>query len=87
MKNLYLAAALIGSAFAVSVAVRAWPAVLVLAPACAPALAGALSGRRWRLADLGAGEELRQHELSRRWVWQPAPEQTAGGAHVHRLPR
>ena len=52
--------------------------VLVLAPLAAPALAGALSGRRWRLADLGAGEELRQHELSRRWMWQPAPDRHPG---------
>ena len=78
VKNLYLAAALTGLAFAVSLAARAWPVVLVLAPIAAPMLAGALSGRRWRLADLGAGEELRQHELSRRWVWQPAPERRPG---------
>jgi hypothetical protein len=78
VKNLYLAAALLVLAFGVSVAARAWSAVLVLAPVCAPALAGAVSGRRWRLADLGAGEELRQHELSRRWVWQPAPGRRRG---------
>src|SRR5450755_2365086 len=78
VKNLYLAAGLAGLALVVSVAVRAWSAVLVLAPTCAPALAGASSGRRWRLVDLGAGEELRQHELSRRWVWQPAPGRRAG---------
>jgi hypothetical protein len=78
VKNLYGAAALMGFALALSVAVRAWSALLVLAPTCAPALAGASSGRRWRLADLGAGEELRQHELSRRWVWQPAPDRRPG---------
>ena len=59
--------------------------MLVLAPIAAPVVAGALSGRRWRLADLGAGEELRQHELSRRWVWQPAPDRRPGRAEVHRL--
>src|SRR5450631_4949220 len=78
VKNLYLAAALAGLALVVSLAARAWSAVLVLAPVAAPALAGALSGRRWRLADLGAGEELRQHELSRRWLWQPAPKRRPG---------
>jgi TraM recognition site of TraD and TraG/Type IV secretion-system coupling protein DNA-binding domain len=78
VKNVYVAAALTGLAFVVSVAARAWSAVLVLAPIAAPALAGAMSGRRWRLADLGAGEELRQHELSRRWVWQPAPGRRPG---------
>jgi hypothetical protein len=39
---------------------------------------GAALGRRWRLIDLGAGEELRNHELSRRWVWEPAPDRPAG---------
>jgi len=78
VKNLYLAAALLGLAFGVSVAVRAWSAVLVLAPIGALACAGAMSGRRWRLVDLGAGEELRQHELSRRWIWQPAPDRRPG---------
>jgi|SRR5450755_3684959 hypothetical protein len=58
VKNLYLAAGLTGLALVLSVAVRAWSAVLVLAPTCAPALAGASSGRRWRLADLGAGEAV-----------------------------
>src|SRR5450755_4064561 len=78
VKNLYVAAVLVGLAFGASVAARAWSAVLVLAPLAAPALTGAASGRRWRLADLGPGEELRQHELSRRWVWQPAPSRRAG---------
>jgi TraM recognition site of TraD and TraG/Type IV secretion-system coupling protein DNA-binding domain len=78
VKNLYLAAGVTGLALVLSVAVRAWSAVLVLAPICAPVLAGASSGRRWRLADLGAGEELRQYELSRRWVWQPAPDRRPG---------
>jgi hypothetical protein len=78
VKNLYLAAVVMGLAFGVSVAARAWSVALVLAPVCAAALTGAACGRRWRLADLGAGEELRQHELSRRWVWQPAPVRQAG---------
>ncbi len=78
VKNLYVAAALTGLALGISLAARAWSAVLVLSPIAAPALAAALSGRRWRLADLGAGEELRQHELSRRWVWQPAPKRRPG---------
>ena len=52
--------------------------VLVLVPVSAPVLAGAAVGWRWRTADLGAGEELRNHELSRRWIWQPAPTRPAG---------
>ncbi|MDQ2894082.1 MAG: TraG/TraD/VirD4 family protein [Actinomycetota bacterium] len=78
VKNVYLAAAVIGLAFVVGVAVRAWTAVLGLAPVASAAVSGAASGRRWRLADLGAGEELRQHELSRRWIWQPAPARRSG---------
>jgi hypothetical protein len=35
-------------------------------------------GRRWRLADLGAGEELRRYEQARRWIWQPAPPRRDG---------
>ena len=85
VKNLYVVAVLVGSALAVSVAARAWSAVLILAPLGAPALAGAASGRRWRLADLGAGEELRQHELSRRWVWQPAPGRVRGSGDTSHL--
>ena len=30
------------------------------------------------MVDLGAGEELRNHELARRWFWQPAPARVAG---------
>jgi len=66
----------------------------ILAPLCAVTVAAALAGRRWRLHDLGAGEELRQHELSRRWLWQPPPVRQAGervyiasqGELVHRRP-
>jgi len=38
----------------------------------------AVSGRRWRMQDLGAGEDLRQHELARRWAWQPRPRRLPG---------
>jgi len=66
----------------------------VLAPIFTPAIAAALVGRRWRLHDLGAGEELRQHELARRWIWQPPPLRRPGervyiasqGELVHRRP-
>jgi hypothetical protein len=60
------------------VVARWWNALLVFAPIAAAPLTGALLGRRWRLTDLGAGEELREHELSRRWAWQPAPNRRAG---------
>jgi hypothetical protein len=78
VKNLYLAAVFPLAAAAAAAATRSWSALIVLLPACAPLLAGAAAGRRWRLADLGAGEELRQHELARRWIWQPRPERRPG---------
>jgi hypothetical protein len=76
--NLYPPAGVACGLLGVAVAVRWWPGVLVLMPVAAPWVAGAAVGRRWRLADLGAGEELRNHELQRRWVWQPAPQRPAG---------
>ena len=50
----------------------------MIGPLAAAPTTGALLGRRWRLADLGAGEELRDHELARRWAWQPAPTRSTG---------
>jgi hypothetical protein len=78
VRNVYPLATLAILLLAVAVAFGWWPAVIVLAPVSAPMLAGATVGWRWRTADLGAGEELRNHELSRRWVWQPAPARGAG---------
>jgi hypothetical protein len=78
VKNLYLAGAGMAAVCAVAVAARWWQALLVLAPVAAAPVSGALVGRRWRLSDLGAGEELRAHEMSRRWFWQPAPRRQPG---------
>ena len=78
VRNLYPIAGLAIVAIALAVASGWWAAVIVLVPVSAPVLAGAGVGWRWRSADLGAGEELRNHELSRRWVWQPAPTPPAG---------
>ena len=55
VKNLYVVAVLVGSALAVSVAARAWSAVLVLAPLGAPALA-----RRGIGASLAPGGSRRR---------------------------
>ncbi len=92
--NAYPPAALCAGALAVGVSLRAWPVVLIAGPACSFALSTALCGRRWRLADLGAGEELRAHEQGRRWVWQRPPARRPGerlylrsqGELVHRRP-
>jgi hypothetical protein len=78
VRNLYPVAALAFALIAAAVALRSWTAMMVLLPCAAPFVAAAVAGRRWRVADLGAGEELRNHELSRRWIWQPAPVRSTG---------
>ncbi len=49
--------------------------MLVVVPISAAPFAAALFGR---LTDLGAGEELRAHEMARRWIWQPTPRRRPG---------
>jgi len=78
VRNAYLAAAGASVACALAVAAQWWDGLLVLAPVSALPVSVALVGRRWRLSDLGAGDELRAHEFSRRWVWQPPPGRRAG---------
>ena len=93
-RNFYAPAAVSVSVLGVAVALRAWGAVMGVAPVCAFAVASATYGRRMRLADLGAGEELRSHEQARRWLWQQAPPRRPGertylrsqGELVHRRP-
>ena len=70
-RNLYLPAAA-GLLGVVGCAVLGWRlGELVMLPLAAPWMTAASAGHRWRQSDLGAGEELRAHELARRWVWQP----------------
>ena len=78
IRNAYPVAVLAIAAVAIAVASGWWAGVLVLVPVSAPVVTGAGVGWRWRIADLGAGEELRNHELSRRWIWEPAPTRRAG---------
>src|ERR1019366_10239464 len=77
-RNLYPPAAAGALSFAGAIGLGAWNVALVLLPLVSPWLAGAIVGARWRSSDLGAGEELRNHELGRRWIWQPAPEDRDG---------
>src|SRR5947209_2274297 len=77
-RNLYPPAAVGVAGFAAAIAVHAWLAAMFVAPVGAFAISAALYGRRLRLADLGAGEELRSYEQARRWAWQPAPERLPG---------
>jgi hypothetical protein len=73
---------------------HAWKPAMVLAPPTAFFVCASLCGRRLRLADLGAGEELRSFEQARRWVWQPRPARREGervylrsqGELVHKRP-
>jgi energy-coupling factor transporter ATP-binding protein EcfA2 len=82
IRNLYLPATVgLGATLGTLASGRLVLAAIV-APLSTPAVAGSLVGRRWRLHDLGAGEELRQHELARRWVWQ-APPSRGPGEHVY----
>ena len=76
--NLYLPAAIGAVMIVLCSVLQSWEALMVALPLTAPWIAAAIAGRRWRLVDLGAGEELRNHELSRRWIWQPAPVRTKG---------
>ena len=83
-----------GRGLPLCLAVHAWTLAMVVAPPAASCVCGALYGRRLRLADLGAGEELRSFEQSRRWAWQPRPARRAGeriylrsqGELVHKRP-
>ena len=78
VRNLYLAAAVAVAVDVIAVAQRTGFALAVLAPLTSLLVAASATGRRWRLSDLGAGEELRAHEQARRWLWQPAPWRAAG---------
>jgi hypothetical protein len=78
IRNLYVAAITLSVLAIGATAAALWAAAAVLAPAATLAASGSLMGRRWRLSDLGAGEELRRYEQDRCWIWQPAPPQRAG---------
>ena len=77
IRNLYLPAVLFTGLALVSLVVHAWLVTAVVLPITAMCVSAAVSGRRWRLSDLGAGEELRHHEQARRWVWQAKPASAA----------
>ena len=78
IRNLYLAAVAAAGLDAWALHAHATNVLIVMAPITSFVLAASAVGRRWRLSDLGAGEELRAHERARRWLWQPRPERTAG---------
>ena len=77
-QNLYGPATVGSIVLVVTLALHLWMVGLVVLPLVSPWVAGAVVGARWRSSDLGAGEELRNHELARRWIWQPAAESHDG---------
>ena len=76
--NVYLVATPLTIAFIAAAVTRWWPGALAMWPLAAGAICAAVTGRGWRLSDLGAGEELRQYELARRWIWQAAAAAAPG---------
>jgi Type IV secretion-system coupling protein DNA-binding domain len=77
-RNLYGPAAACAAVLTVALSRHAWTAAMSLTPPFALTICAALYGRRLRLADLGAGEELRSFEQARRWAWQPRPVRRPG---------
>jgi TraM recognition site of TraD and TraG len=78
IRNVYVAAAIALAVDAAALYARAAIVLPAMVPVTSCAIAAAAVGRRWRLSDLGAGEELRTHERARRWLWQPPPTRAAG---------
>jgi hypothetical protein len=78
VRNLYLAATCAVGLDVLIVSVHAWAALTMTVPLTIVTVAGSAVGRRWRLSDLGAGEELRAHEQARRWLWQPPSRRRDG---------
>jgi hypothetical protein len=72
-QNLYPPAGAGSAALVATLATREWNFALMVLPLVSPWVIGAIIGARWRSDDLSAGEDLRNHELARRWIWQPAP--------------
>ena len=82
IRNVYLVAIVAIVVDAWALYARAASVMMVLVPATSLTVAASAVGRRWRLSDLGAGEELRAHEGARRWLWQRPPVR-ATGERVH----
>jgi hypothetical protein len=71
IRNLYPPAVVAPVLDVLAIQRQEWLIVVPLVPLTSAVVVAAVVGRRWRLSDLGAGEELRSHELERRWLWQP----------------
>jgi hypothetical protein len=78
IRNLYLAAVLAIALDAAAIRADYEPALRAGVALTSVTLAASAIGRRWRMSDLGAGEELRAHEQARRWLWQPRIQRAEG---------
>ena len=78
IRNAYLATGLTLALDVIVTVTQATVLLLVLVPVTSFTIAASALGRRWRLSDLGAGEELRNHERARRWIWQSAVTRDTG---------
>ncbi len=76
--NLYPLVALSATLFAVGVVTGIAGLELVSGGLTFAVLSAAVTGARRRMQALNAGGMLREHELSRRWVWQPGPLRAPG---------
>ncbi len=79
--NLYPLAALAAILLAVGIVTGIAGLELVSGGLTFAVLSAAVTGARRRMQALNAGGMLREHELSRRWAWQPGPVR-APGEHV-----
>jgi len=77
-RNLYPPAGTVVLTLAGLAFLHAWSAALIVLPVVSACTSAAIAGAKWRSGDLGAGEELRNHELARRWLWEPAAQRAPG---------
>jgi len=83
IRNVYLAAATVIAVDVLALYSRAAIVLPAIVPLTSCTVVAAAVGRRWRLSDLGAGEELRTHEQHRR----PHSLSTAFAQSVDNCPR
>jgi hypothetical protein len=78
LANLYPPLGALGGATAGSIALGSHAATTVCVIALVSVTAMVVTGRRRRLQALGGGGELREYELARRMIWQPAQRRAPG---------
>ncbi len=71
IRHAYIAAVLLGVLLAGAGLANAGALAVAIVPFFFAATFASAVGRNWRLSDLGAGEDLRAYEQSRRWLWEP----------------